>query len=177
MISFGIKERRDVITWIDYINEYRNKKKKSIILLGISMGASTILMASNLITSKNVKGIIADCPYASAKDEICHVIDKMKLSSKFLSPFVSLSASIYGRFDIDEVDAIRAIKENDIPILLIHGIEDDFVPYQNAQILLDARKNKSIKLASFEKAVHGMSYICDSDKYEEVCDKFIKEVL
>ena len=58
-VSFGVKEKYDVISWIDYANRRFGKEQK-IVLCGISMGASTVLMASALPLPENVVGITAD---------------------------------------------------------------------------------------------------------------------
>ena len=41
-----------------------------IILVGISMGAATVLYASELDLPSQVRGIIADCPFSSAEQVI-----------------------------------------------------------------------------------------------------------
>ena len=55
-ITFGIKERRDVQVWSNYISEKYPRNK--IILAGTSMGGATVLMASDLTLPKNVIAII-----------------------------------------------------------------------------------------------------------------------
>ena len=63
-ITFGIKERYDALDWIQYALQ-RFGEDTRIILVGISMGAATVLMASELELPEQVKGIVADCPYTS----------------------------------------------------------------------------------------------------------------
>ena len=46
-ITFGIREREDVLCWVDYARERFGPEVK-ILLYGVSMGASTVLMASEL---------------------------------------------------------------------------------------------------------------------------------
>ena len=55
-------------------------KDKSIFLFGISMGGGTVLMASGQRLPRNVKGIVADCPFNSPKDIIKHVCRKIKMN-------------------------------------------------------------------------------------------------
>ena len=57
-ITFGIKERHDVVSWANYAVDRFGSDVK-ILLSGVSMGAATVLMASNLELPSNVKGIIA----------------------------------------------------------------------------------------------------------------------
>ena len=63
-ITFGIQERQDLLKWTDYAID-RFGSEVNIFLFGISMGGATVLLASELDLPDNVKGIIADCPYAS----------------------------------------------------------------------------------------------------------------
>ena len=64
VISFGVNERRDCLQWAEYAVSRFGAETK-IILSGVSMGAATVLMASELPLPANVKCIIADCPYSS----------------------------------------------------------------------------------------------------------------
>ena len=81
VITFGIKEHRDCLRWIDFMVDYFGEDVK-IILTGISMGASTVLMAAGSPLPKQVKGVLADCGFSSAKAIICKVIRQMKLPPK-----------------------------------------------------------------------------------------------
>ena len=71
-ITYGIRERRDVLSWVTYANS-RFGTDRPIYLFGISMGAATVVMAADLDLPDNVRLICADCPYSSPKDIICHV--------------------------------------------------------------------------------------------------------
>ena len=66
-ISYGILEKFDCRNWIDKGIEIFGKDVK-IVLGGISMGASTVMMASGLQLPTNVKAIIADCGFTSPYD-------------------------------------------------------------------------------------------------------------
>lgn len=60
VISFGINEHRDCLAWIDFAIERFGPDIK-LILTGISMGASTVLMAAGKPLPQNVVGVLADC--------------------------------------------------------------------------------------------------------------------
>ena len=66
-ITFGVKERYDCLDWISYVNE-RFGEDTPILLMGLSMGAATVLMAAGLELPSNVKGVMADCGYSSPKE-------------------------------------------------------------------------------------------------------------
>jgi len=170
VISFGINEHRDCLDWIDFMISYFGPDVK-IILTGISMGASTVLMASGKPLPSNVVGILADCGFHSAKDVICSVADSMHLPSRLLFPFVELGAKIYGHFDLEELTPVESVKRCKIPILFFHGADDDYVPSYMSQINFDACMVRK-KLVLIPGAGHGLSFPVAPDLYVKEMDDF-----
>ena len=121
VITFGIKERKDILKWIDLLIEKFGKDVR-IILTGISMGAATVMNASSYDLPKNVVGILADCGYDSAKNIIINTIKNMKLPPKIFYPFVKLGARLYGRFNLEEISPVEAIKHCKLPILNLNRL-------------------------------------------------------
>ena len=173
-ITFGIKERRDCLSWIQYICE-RFGNDTPIILCGLSMGAATVLMATDLELPPNIKGIIADCPYSSPKAIIQKVCKDMHLPPKLLYPFVKLGACLLAGFNLEESDAVSAVKNTSIPILIIHGDDDRFVPYYMSEEI--AKANSSVIFETISTAGHGLCYMVEPKKYEDVTVKFIQGIL
>lgn len=174
-IAFGIRERYDVLSWVYYtLNRFGPDTK--ITLYGISMGASTILMASSLELPANVKGIIADCPYSSPKDIICHVMQMEGMSSGLLWPFVWLGARSFGGFHICETSAANAVKQTKIPVLLLHGEADSFVPCEMSQRIQLANP-QMVKRHTFPDADHGLSFLVAGPRYRKIVEDFMAETL
>ena len=163
-ITFGVKERYDCHSWVSYAVERFGEDVK-IILIGISMGAATVLMASELDLPKNVKCIMADCPYSSPKAIIKKVIGDMKLPAAVAFPLVRLGGLIFGGFDVCAASAVEAVKNTDIPILLIHGEGDSFVPCYMSEEIYAASDKSRTRLVTFPGAEHGLSYFSDTDGY------------
>ena len=174
-ISFGIKERLDCLDWINYVIDRFGKDVK-IILSGLSMGAATILMASELDLPDNVIGIMADCPYSSPEEIIKQECAKMNLPPKLAYPFVRLGGMIFGGFDISSSAARTAVKNAKVPILIIHGEADDFVPCQMSRDIYNACTSDKT-LVTIPKATHGISYIVDRPLYEKAVEEFFKKIL
>lgn len=174
IISFGINERYDVLSWINYLNN-RFGNNILISLMGISMGGATVLMASELDLPSNVKLIMADCPFSSAVDIIKKVTIERKYPIKLLKLFLPLSARIFGKFDINASSSKTAVKNAKVPILLIHGDEDDFVPYEMSLKIKDA--NPNIEFHTFKCDVHGLSYIFDTPRYKQIVTEFTNKCL
>lgn len=171
-ISFGINERKDCLSWVRYAVE-RFGEDTEIVLSGVSMGAATVLMASDLGLPKNVKAIVADCGYSSPKAIINKVMRDSGLPDKLMYPFVWLGAMVFGKFNLTESSAVSAVSESDVPILIIHGGADDFVPCYMAEEIYKACRSEK-KLLIVPGAGHGMSYLVDKDLYEKTVKDFTK---
>ena len=145
-------------------------------LSGVSMGAATVLMASELELPDNVAGIIADCPYSSPEAIIRKVAKDMGLPPTVMFPFVRLGARIFGRCDIVSASAVSAVANTKIPILLIHGDDDRFVPYEMSSEIFAACVGTK-RFESFHLAGHALSYMVDTEKYAQVFSEFMEECL
>lgn len=174
-ICFGIKEKYDVLSWVNYVIDRFGKDTK-ILLVGVSMGASTILMSSGLDLPKNVVGIIADCPYSSPKEIIKKVIkEDMKLPVNLCYPFVFLGALLFAHINLNSKGPEELVKKSKTPILLIHGSEDSFVPtFMSQKIYNNIHCYKELHL--FSNAEHGISYMVDPEKYAKIVCSFIDKV-
>lgn len=173
-ITFGIQERWDADSWVRYAVE-RFGADTEIILYGISMGAAAVLMAAGLDLPENVKGIIADCPYSSPKDIIRKVAKDMHMPDRLSWPFVKIGGRVYGGFDVDETDAARAVKQAKVPILIIHGENDSFVPCEMSDIV--SENPALITRCTFPGADHGFSYLVDTPRYRKIVTDFVQKAL
>ena len=173
-ISFGILERLDLLRWVDYSIERFGPDVK-ILLYGVSMGGATVLMASELPLSENVKGIVADCPYSSPLEIILDVGKKTGLPARLIRPFAIWGARIFGGFDLTECNAREAVKHTKVPILIIHGEKDGFVPAEMSDI---AQSNpRMVRRYTFPDADHGISYLVDTPRYQLLVKEFISSVI
>lgn len=174
-ITFGVKERYDCLDWIEYIRE-RNGEDTKILLMGLSMGAATVLMAGGLDLPANVRGIFADCGYSSPKAILQEVMKQMGYPVWPTYFFVRLSARLFGGFDPEEASAVDAMKNCKVPVLIIHGDDDRFVPCQMSHDNYEACASEK-ELLIVKGAGHGLSYCVDAKSYEEAVQNFIKKVM
>lgn len=172
-ITFGVKERHDCLDWIEHMKSICGEDTK-MILIGLSMGASTVLMAAGLDLPENVKGVIADCGYSSPKEILQSVIKGMRLPVKLVYPLVRLSAKIYGGFDPDSISATEALVNAKVPILFIHGEADSFVPCEMSRENYEACASEK-ELFIVPGADHGMSYMTDTPGYVEHFKGFLQK--
>lgn len=162
-ITFGIQEHRDCLDWLDYAVKRFGPDQK-IILTGISMGASTVLMAAGRELPPNVIGVLADCGYTTAKEIMMEVIRQMRLPPKLCYPFVRLGAKLYAGFDPDGYSALEAAPKIRVPVIFFHGDADDFVPCSMSRKNFDACTGRK-KLVLVPGAGHGLAFPVDEESY------------
>lgn len=170
VITFGIHEHRDCLSWVSHMITRFGPDVK-IILTGISMGAATVLTAAGKPLPENVIGVLADCGYDSAKNIIQKVIGDMGLPPKLAYPFVKLGARLFGHFDLEETSPLEAMKTCSVPVILFHGENDDFVPCQMSRNIYEACPSRK-KLVTVPGAGHGLSYPTDPEGYRQALQEF-----
>lgn len=173
-IGFGCLDREDCYRWIHYLDQ-RFQGKCSIFLHGISMGAATVLMTSSMNLPQSVKGIIADCPYTSIWEEFCYLTEREKKSWLIMYPIMKLAGKICkvaAGYEYDEISSAEEVKDTKIPILLIHGKEDRFVPPSMSEKIYNNCVSEK-KLLIVPNAKHAESYYVAKEKYEENVLNFI----
>lgn len=173
-LSFGVLERNDCMEWVNYVVDRCGHDVK-ITLNGVSMGAATIQMASELPLPSNVKGIVSDCGYSSPKEIIRKVICDMGCPLEITYKLVRLAGKIYGGFDLEAASATEAVSRTNIPILFIHGEDDRFVPHEMSLKNYDACASEKM-LFTVPEAGHGLSYILDEKGYCDAVDKFMNKI-
>ncbi len=174
-ITFGVKERFDCLDWIEYINNRFGENTK-ILLMGLSMGAATVLMAAGLDLPANVRGVMADCGFSSPKEILQEVIKQMKFPLRITYFFVRMSARIFGHFDPEEASAVEALKNAKVPVLIIHGDDDRFVPSRMSRDNYEACASAK-EILIVPGAGHGLSYCVNAKAYEKAVEDFMDRVL
>ncbi len=169
-VAFGILERYDCLAWIEYAK--RRFGNRPVILTGVSMGAATVLMAAGLPLPDTVKAVIADSPYSSPEAIIRLVCAERGIPPALAMPFVRLAARLWGGFRLRAASPVDAVRHAAIPILLIHGEEDRFVPCAMSAEIADAAP-ALCRRETFPQAGHGISFLADRARYVAVIDDFL----
>ncbi len=168
-LSFGVLEREDARLWAEYAAA--RFPNAPIFLSGISMGAATVLMAASLPLPRAVVGVLADCPYSSPKEIITKVCADLGLPPRIVYPLIRLGAMLYGGFDPNAADALTSVAKETPPILIIHGLADDFVPAEMSK-RIDAAASGEHSLLLVEGAKHGKSYTVAPEIYVSAVGDF-----
>lgn len=176
VITFGAREYRDCLAWVDLVVKQIDPDAK-IILTGISMGAATVLTAASRPLPDNVVGILADCGYTSTRDIIKKVMRDLGLPADLLYPFARLSAILFGRFDPDATSPIESMKKCHLPVIFFHGDTDDFVPCEMSRQNYEACASEHKRLVITPGAGHGLCFPIDMQTYLDEMEDFFAPYL
>ncbi len=168
----GLIEHKDLLQVIQ--DSYR--RYGSDIYLGLhgeSMGSSLSVMA--LASKPAVKFLISDCGYADLTKTLTYLMKQQnKLPAWLIYPISIVSKFRFGLF-YQDVSPYKALQNNEIPILFIHGEEDTFILPEHAHIMHE--HNSGFKdLLLVPEAEHAKSLITDADGYFEKVNSFLQEI-
>lgn len=173
-MGFGLLERYDCLSWIDWVNA-RTEGKLPIYLGGVSMGATTVLMAAGLNLPSNVRGIVADCGFTSPRAIWKHVVrNNLHIPYRLHEAAISDLCKKKIQVSDEEYSTLDAMRACTVPVLFVHGTEDKFVPiemtYENYKACSAPKR-----LVVVPGAEHGMSYFTDPKRYESALREFWEE--
>lgn len=171
-ITFGICERYDCLAWAQYVAK-RMGKETPIILSGVSMGSATVLMAADLPLPDSVRAIIADCGYTSPEAVIGSIARKQHIPVKTGLFFTRLGGRLFGHFNLRESEAVKSVRNTTIPILFIHGTEDQVVPPEMCDELYEACGSFKRRM-SMPGAGHAVNAQKDLESYMQGVADFLK---
>ena len=162
-ITYGVLERYDCQQWAWFLHA-KLAGRLPIFLEGLSMGAATVMMASELPMPPSVVGVIADCGYNSAWDEMRHCIHRWYHVPAFpVLNLTNLLCRLLAKYDLRTVTSAQALANSPLPLLLIHGTGDDFVPADMSQENYAAAAGEK-RMILVEGATHGISYLVEEER-------------
>ena len=169
-ITFGIKEHDDVLRWIDWHNE--SVGNLPVYLGGMSMGAATVLMAAGRDLPGNVKGVCADCGFTDPYEIVGRIMRSQRIPPFPLLDIAGIYTKVFAGFGLREYSTLTAMKNCRIPVLLIHGLSDDFVPCEMSKRAFEACVAEK-QLILVENAGHGTSYLTDPERCQTALKTFL----
>lgn len=172
--SMGDVESHDLAAVIDAMYA----RFGDTITLGIhgeSLGAATSLLV--LALRQNLAFCIADCPFADLRTLLYYQARQMFHMPKWMVHVANtLYRLIYHRNFFSVVPA-DAVQKNHVPLMLIHGDADDFIPPEHSRQVFEACPSDCIKEIHFmPNAQHAGSYGVDASLYQAWVEQFLRTI-
>ncbi len=162
-IGFGVLERYDCKEWIGYLTEQR-RVKQPIYLVGLSMGASTVLMTAGMELPREVKGVIADCGFTSPYEMVARVAKTVFHMNTHAVNKINQLCQRKAGYSLNEYTTLQAMEACRVPVLFVHGTADSFVPMDMTLQNYEACKSKK-ELFLVDGAEHCKSFMNDKEGY------------
>ena len=138
--SGGYFERQDVLGAYDYLLADRDAEAGRVGLLGFSLGAATSVMTAGM--EPGFAAVVADSPFADAGELVTTEAARSSPIPRWLVPiFVPAArwmAQAFYDINIGNLSPERAAAGLGYPILVIHGEEDQRIPWEHGQRVADA---------------------------------------
>ena len=132
------------------------------------------MMTSGEKLPKQVKAVVADCGYTSARDILSYQLGEMySLPSFPLIQGTSLLTKLRAGYSFEEASAVEQVKKTSLPIFFIHGEKDTFVPVEMVHELYEAANGEK-ELYIVPGAEHGNAYDADPEIYEKKVAEFLE---
>lgn len=147
--TLGYREVRDVRGALEWLRK-RGYEEKSIVLHGWSMGAATVLRAA---PGAGVAAVVEEAGYADLPLLLKNELAEFVRFGRLLEPAILLAGKLLPDFDPWDVLPKREaaqLSDEGVPLYIIHSVDDDIVPYEQATLLAAAYPQASFwKLVGF----------------------------
>ena len=172
MIGMGWLDRLDVINWIDVL--LKDYPDAEIVIHGVDMGADTALMLAGEPVKSSIKAIVAEGAYDNAWNV---VKEEYKVRHEDWPTFPILNMinpvlKVWGGYSLKEADAVKQVKQTDIPILYIQGDGDTYATADMTKAL-DQATASTHEVFTITNAIHGNCRYADSDAYYNKTFEFV----
>lgn len=174
-IGMGWPDRKDILNWIEFICE--RDPNAEIVLFGISMGGATVMMTSGEDLPSNVKAIVEDCGYASVWEIFSDELKALFHLPEFpLLYTANTICKLRAGYSFTKASSVNQVSKSKVPILFIHGAEDNFVHTDMVYKVYDACPTEKDILV-VDNAGHGQSYYYSPEEYYDKMFTFLSSYI
>lgn len=166
--TYSARERKDLLSMIQD-SRARFPDAGLFGIHGESLGAATSIAV--LEEKPPIDFVIADCGFSDIASVLKRGMKGMHLPV-FLIDIASVCAKIRFGFSFGDMRPIDSLKDNLVPILFIHGENDDFILPEHSEKMKEATRGYA-ELHLITDAGHAMSILTDPIAYGKYVASFL----
>lgn len=166
--TMGCKEKYDLIHWISWLDSHTNGS--NIFIYGISMGATTVGLASDKIDNPKVKGLMMEAGFTSFYEELRSTSSKVLIKNAALR-YILLCTKHVLKANIQE-STVESLSKTTIPVLFLHGTDDAQVSLAHTKENLLACGTDKYSII-VEGAPHTLCHLVGKENVENAIKEFI----
>lgn len=170
---FGAHEWPDLASAVGHAHEAGAQR---IVLVGYSQGASLVAFYLRNAGTRGIAGVVLDSPLLSLPQTLVQQARRRKIPDLLIAPILwgtHLFADLRGGLQIEAVDHVDALAAMEVPMLLIHGDADDFVPVDPSDALA-AASGDNLTYLRIPGAGHVEGWNTDRDTYVTAVLSFLR---
>ena len=176
--GLGMTEWRDVEVAIQYALDHG---AKDVVLFGWSMGGAISLRAADFSTLRQyIRALVLDAPVVDWVDVLAHQARVNRIPSRVGTFGQLLLGHPWGRWltglaaplDFKAMDWVTRAVELRTPTLILHSIDDEFVPI-GPSLELAKRNPEMVTLTTFRRARHTKEWNCDRERWEATVSSWL----
>ncbi|MDP9885083.1 pimeloyl-ACP methyl ester carboxylesterase [Sinomonas atrocyanea] len=180
--GLGMTEWRDVEIAIQYALD---AGARDVVLFGWSMGgAISLLTADSSLLREHVRALVLDAPVVDWVDVLAYQARLNRIPSRVGRLGQLLLGRSWGRrltglaapLDFKAMDWVTRAVELRTPTLILHSVDDDFVPV-GPSLELAKRNPEMVTLETFRHARHTKEWNVDPERWESVVRSWLSDVL
>ncbi|WP_415855270.1 alpha/beta hydrolase family protein [Sinomonas sp. G460-2] len=180
--GLGMTEWRDVEEAIAFALA---NGAEDVVLFGWSMGGAISLAAADRSSLRQyIRALVLDAPVVDWVDVLAHQAQKNRIPAgvgrfgQFLlaHPWGRRITGLAAPLDFRAMDWVTRAVELRTPTLILHSVDDDFVPF-GPSALLAGRNPEMVTLETFRKARHTKEWNVDPERWEQTIVTWLGEVL
>lgn len=166
--TYGILEAKDLIKLIeDTRSRYGNIARLG--LHGESLGSGTTITA--LKYKPQVDFVVEDCGFSDIENVLRKAYRDIG-APEFVFDIANFGAKVRYHMALKDMRPIDSLDDNNIPILFIHGGNDELIVPRNAQDMYDRTRGKK-DIHIIEGAPHAESILTDPEGYRTYVESYL----
>lgn len=177
--GLGVTEWADVEAAIEFALDHG---AKDVVLFGYSMGGAIALQSADRSSHRNrILALVLDAPVINWVDVLAHQAELNKIPAAvgqygqlMLShPLGRRITGLAAAVDLKSMDWVNRAVELRTPTLIIHSIDDEFVPYGPSAELAE-RNPEMVTFEPFSRARHTKEWNVDPQRWDAVVKKWLQ---
>jgi pimeloyl-ACP methyl ester carboxylesterase len=152
LVSFGLREDKDLLGAINYIKKNPKTNKLPIGIWGYSFGGAVAI--KTCAQSKEIKALVTDSAYADFPEMIIQHYGNLGPLKYIFGAGGKFIGNILFRGKLSELSPETFMDSLNTPILIIHASGDSLVPVEHAERLYDKAKQPK-ELLILQDITHG----------------------
>ncbi|MFL2665745.1 MAG: alpha/beta hydrolase [Dehalococcoidia bacterium] len=178
----GESEQMQTIGAINFLKSELDVKENKIGLFGFGFGGSIAIITGSKF--QNIGAIISDSAFADLEILWKYSLKGIKKTLHYFIPGAKILSSILLQNNISDISPYRYLSQSEIPIMIIHGLEDKIIPSEHGKMLARSsgydfveNKSKNQKIILGNNIGHLDSFLTNPEKYIENINSFFEENL